>query len=203
MLINLTDLVTKYSMNITGVIHVGAHYAEEYGIYTQLGIKNIHFIEPANKAFTLIRDRFDGNPLVNCYNVACGEETGQFELFTETKNKGQSNSLLRPKKHLEHYPDIVFNGSEIVEVVALDSLGITGCNFMNVDVQGFEGSVFKGATETLKGIDWIYTEVNTAELYEGCTQLSELEEILSDFERVETRMTRQGWGDCLFKRKEN
>lgn len=201
MLISLTNLFKKYSMKVTGVIHVGAHYAEEYFEYSELGIKPIHFIEPASKAFGLIRDRFDGNPNVSCYNVACGASFGKVELFTETKNKGQSNSILKPKKHIDHYPDIVFNGSEQVELVTLDSLNITGCNFINIDVQGFELEVFKGATETLKGIDYIYTEVNTDELYEGCARLDQLDAYLKDFVRVETSMTKQGWGDCLMIRK--
>lgn len=200
MLISLIDLKAKYNMKITGVIHIGAHFGEEYAVYNQLGIENIHFIEPAKEAFEVLTERFAGNDKVKLYNVACGSVEGEFDLYTERRNKGQSNSLLKPKKHLDYYPDIKFAGTQRVKVVTLDSLKIEGCNMINIDVQGAEGMVFEGAIETLKGIDYIYSEVNTGELYEGCTQLFELRNLLEGFEDVEVKMTRQNWGDALFIR---
>ena len=61
--------------------------------------------------------------------------------------------------------------------------------------------MIKGAAETLKNIDTIYTEVNRAEVYEGCVQIDELDYLLSDFERVETSWAGGTWGDAIYKRK--
>ena len=33
MLLNFDDLVNQYNMNITGVIHIGGHYGNEYDEY--------------------------------------------------------------------------------------------------------------------------------------------------------------------------
>jgi len=41
MILQLKDLVKKYNMNISGVIHIGAHYGEEVSNYVNLGIDDI------------------------------------------------------------------------------------------------------------------------------------------------------------------
>jgi hypothetical protein len=53
----------------------------------------------------------------------------------------------------------------------------------------------------LKGIDYIYTEVNETDIYKDCALIGEIDEYLSDFERVETAMTEFKWGDALYRRK--
>ena len=102
-------------------------------------------------------------------------------------------------------PWINFEGTEEVEVKTLDSYNIKGYNFINIDVQGYEMEVFKGGKNTLEGIDYIYSEVNKAELYEGCAQMSELDSFLGGygFERVETYWPEDwyNWGDALYIKK--
>ncbi len=46
MLLNLTSLVNKYNVKIGGVLHIGAHFGEENGVYTELGIEKRIFFEP-------------------------------------------------------------------------------------------------------------------------------------------------------------
>ena len=82
-----------------------------------------------------------------------------------------------------------------------DTNGLTSqCNFINIDVQGYELEVFKGATNTLKHIDYIMSEVNTDEVYEGCVLIDELDEFLVTFgfNRVETNMAGGLWGDAFY-----
>lgn len=88
-----------------------------------------------------------------------------------------------------------------MNVETLDSYGIVDCNLLNLDVQGYELEVLKGAENTLKHIEYIYTEVNEKELYENCVYINELDEFLTDFKRAETEMTSHGWGDGLYIRK--
>ena len=45
MLIELADLVRKHNMKITGVLHVGAHIAEEAEKYQALGVSNVWWVE--------------------------------------------------------------------------------------------------------------------------------------------------------------
>ena len=53
-------------------------------------------------------------------------------------------------------------------------------------------------------IDYIYTEVNEEELYEGCALIDEIDEFLTlfNFERVKTHMTKEKWGDAFYIKKQ-
>lgn len=76
-------------------------------------------------------------------------------------------------------------------------------NIFAMDVQGYEGEVLKGATETLKGIDVVYTEVNRGSTYKGNALIEEIDEMLSEFTRVETYWPSPNWtwGDACYVRK--
>lgn len=209
MLLSLTNLINKYSLKITGVIHVGAHYGEEVAEYHKHGIKNIMLIEPCSAAYKVLENKFRPHHHIKLLNFACAAVEGEAEMYTETANKGQSNSLLQPVRHLQHYPDIQFTGKEKVRVTRLDTItswhydAAEKYNMINMDVQGAEGAVIIGAKETLQYIDYVYTEVNedSAQLYKNATRISDLDELLKEFQRVETSWTEQGWGDALYIRK--
>jgi len=208
MLLNLTDLIQKYSLKITGIVHVGAHFGEEVADYHKQGIKDIILIEPCGPAFKKLQNRFAGHNHIRLIHCACAAVDGEALMYIETANNGQSNSLLQPMRHLQHYPDIQFKSTEQVRVMKLDSIMAmipTGnwFNMINMDVQGAEGAVIIGGKETLAHIDYVYTEVNddAAQLYKNATKISELDELLKDFLRVETAWTQQGWGDALYIRK--
>lgn len=197
MLLNLHELIIKHSMKITGVIHAGGHYGEEYGDYIKAGISPIHFFEPCKDTFQVMRNRLNET---DCFlhNVGLGAHHKTVTINKESHNRGQSNSILKPAKHLEYYPDIIFEATEQIEIKTLDSFNIISCNLLAMDVQGFELEVLRGAHETLKHIDYVYTEVNKEELYKGCAMVEEIDGYLQGFERVETKWTRQGWGDAIY-----
>ena len=39
-------MANRYKLDIQGVIHIGAHYGQEYSAYVRLGVKNMMFFEP-------------------------------------------------------------------------------------------------------------------------------------------------------------
>ena len=208
MLTPFKQLVDTYNMKVTATIHVGAHYGQEYMHYVECSISNCIFIEPCKEAYAKLEDRFIDNNDVILYNVACGTKKGMDVMYTSKDNQGMSNSLLKPALHTLQYKDIVFNGTENVLILPLDDLmeevfkeHINNYNMLVMDVQGYELEVLKGATDTLKHIDYIYTEVNRAELYEGCARVEQLDEYLHEFTRVNTNWGGKTWGDALYIRK--
>lgn len=205
MLISLEQVIVKYQMKIKGIIHVGAHYGQEYEAYVNNGVTNIVFIEPCTPAFKVLQSRVGNSENVITFQCACGEANGHAEMYVETKNNGQSNSLLKARTHLIRYPEIQFNDRETVAVRRLDELplNIANYNLLMMDTQGGELNVLKGATQTLMGIDYIYTEVNNQELYEGNAMVHEIDAFLDDqFHRVETYWVGDhGWGDAIYIRK--
>lgn len=222
MYIPLQKMLSTISLQPKGVIHVGAHWAEEHQDYLNCGIEKFVYIEPCKEAFNEIKKRLDvgfvGSGLsylaskdlrVKVFNVACGaEEKEQIPMYVSHQNQGQSNSLLQPNLHLLQHPEVVFNDSEIVNVIPLDDLPIEKEKYdmLVMDVQGYEGEVLKGAEQTLQHINIIYTEVNRGQTYNGNMEIDELDEFLwsEGFVRVETFWPSPNltWGDAVYiKRK--
>ena len=200
MIIDLKELKNKYNLNFKGVIHIGAHYGEENDVYEELDIKNRMFFEPCKDNFNILKQKV-GDDFV-LVNVALGSENKKIDMYIESANNGQSNSLLKPDLHLQQYPHIQFNKTETVDMIRLDDYKFdrTSYNFINIDVQGFELEVFKGAKETLKNIDYIYSEINRDEVYENCAKIDEMKNFLGgfNFKLVEECWSGGTWGDGLF-----
>jgi FkbM family methyltransferase len=202
MLINFTKIFNKYKMNVKGIVHIGAHYGEEIQEYVNNGIQKITVFEPLSKNFDVLSQRLQNvNADIQGYQIALGSQKGTAVMYLSS-NEAQSSSILKPKDHLEHHPDVFFDGTEEVEVGLLDEYDIGDANFMNIDVQGYELEVFKGGKKTLEKIDYVYCEVNRGEMYEGNPLIEELDVHLGEygFERVETHWpeTWYKWGDALY-----
>lgn len=202
MIIQLQDIVKKYDMNITGVIHIGAHYAEEVPSYVKMGIKDIILFEPLKENFEVIKRNISHFTYANIrkHQVALGNGNRTI-LMNLSSNGLESSSILTPKRHLELYPSITFDRTEEVEMQKLDDYNCKKYNFINMDVQGYELEVLKGAEETLNHIDYVYCEVNESEIYEGNAFIHQIDDYLSKYnmKRVETSWWYDaGWGDALY-----
>lgn len=203
-LMNFNKIKEQYKLDIKGVVHIGAHHGDEVLDYIRNGIQDITLFEPLSENFKILEKNLsDVNANINAYQVALGSEEKVVKMYVSS-NDAQSSSILKPKEHLNQYSHITFEKSEEeVEVKTLDSFDIQNANFINIDVQGYELEVFKGGKKTLERIDYIYSEVNRDEMYEGNTFIEELDEFLSDygFSRVETHWPdpkKVGWGDALY-----
>lgn len=206
MLLNFSQLVNKYSIKADGCIHVGAHHAQEHADYVAAGIKRFVYIEPCAAAFNELKNKFAAHHHIQLFNYACGDVECEQVMYTGSQNEGQSNSLLKMVKHLHIHPGITLPNTELVTVKRLDSLGLAhkGYQLLVMDCQGFEGRVLKGATETLKQVNYVYTEVNKDEVYQGCTLVDELDQLLYEFDRVETgQWVGNMWSDALYVRKKS
>lgn len=206
MLLNFPSLVKKYSIKAHGCIHVGAHHAQEHSDYVAAGIKRFVYIEPCAATFNVLKKKFAAHHHIQLFNIACGEVECEQVMYTGSQNDGQSNSLLKMQKHLQIHPGITLPHTELVTVKRLDSLGLAhkGYQLLVMDCQGFEKWVLKGATETLKQVNYIYTEVNKDFVYEGCTLIDELDKLLYEFERVETgAWVGNAWTDALYIRRKS
>lgn len=208
MFISIAELFEKYKMNnVNGVIHVGAHHAEEVPVYINNGIKNIVLFEPVKYNYQVIKEHisnYKNVASIACYPVALGSENKSVEMYLSS-NECESSSILKPKRHLELYPDITFNDKQLVEVRRLDDYKFTDFNFLNMDVQGYELEVLKGSINTLNYIDYIYCEVNRGEVYENNAYIEDIDKFLENynFKRVETTWwLDHDWGDAFYVKEE-
>lgn len=193
-------MIRKYNVKISGILHIGAHFGEEYKLYQSLNISNILFFEPVKSNFN---ELINNVPKELCINTALGNYTGMVTMNTETANLGQSSSILEPELHLKQYPHIIFNQKEEVPITTLDSYSLNGFNFMNMDVQGYELEVLKGSKQTLKNIDYIICEVNIDNVYTNCAKVWEIDNFLLQFgfNRLETTMDGVTWGDAFYAKE--
>ena len=207
MLLDLKSLSKKYSINPSGVIHIGAHTGEEIALYEELFNKDIeiHLFEPQKKLFKILTDKYYDTKNINLYKYACGEETGELTMHISS-NEGASSSILEPKLHLEIHPDVEFNNKEVVQVEQLDKFKIHNSDFLNVDVQGYELNVLKGGEETLSRINFIVLEINRDEVYKDVPLVEEIDSFLKghNFLRVSTKYAYDTlpWGDALYVKKD-
>jgi FkbM family methyltransferase len=202
MLLNFDNLYKKYNMNVTGVIHIGAHRGDEYNIYIKYpSISSIIFFEPDPDNFNILKEKVGHDPKVICINKGLGPFSCKMKLNRETANSGQSNSVLEPHLHKRQYPGIIFNNSVEVNIEPLDKFEPSPIlNMINIDVQGFELEVFRGSKKTLNNIKYIIAEVNKAELYKNCCLVNEVDEFLGkyNFKRVEETWDGITWGDAFY-----
>ncbi len=205
MLFDLNKLIKRYNLEINGVIHIGAHYGEEDSDYNAANIKKKIYIEASSKNFRVLCENLKNNKEIILLNKAIGNFEGEIDLNIEEKNNGQSNSILRPLKHLEQYPDIKFEKKERVKMIKLNSLHLNAkYNFLNIDIQGYELEALKGANELLDKIDVIICEINREELYENCPNYKDISNYLKKFgfKLVEERWIGGSWGDGLYLKKD-
>jgi FkbM family methyltransferase len=141
------------------------------------------------KAFNYAVSDFDGNVTFHLSNYDGGTDS----IF-KINQQGRDSSWV-PYEHV----DVV-----TVPCITLDTLieEKQNYNFLNIDVEGAELLVLKGAEKLLHNIDWILVETQDIVRFDGSAKRSEVSELLTNagFTLVQYFDTGKGWGDCLFKR---
>lgn len=206
--LNIQELCRQYSIAPRGVIHVGAHEGTEIAAYQQMGAQKVLFVEANPAVFERLQANLTGMPDVLSVNCAIGDRNGTVDLHVTSFD--QSSSILQLKRHQEIYPHITETHQITVESKTLDTLlqeqelNPSDFNILNIDIQGAELLALQGATNWLKCVDLINTEVNYEELYEGCALIDQLDEFLErhGFQRVATTTPiHPSWGDAIYVKK--
>lgn len=204
MLIDLEYLQNKYDLTVNGVLHVGAHYGEEKDIYKKLGYSPVFWIEGDGESIPILTYNVKDFTDHHVIQAICLDEPRSVRF--NIANNGQSSSVLELGTHLQEHPEVFYTQTKEVFATTVDELKQFGfidqCNFMNLDVQGAEHLVLRGAVEYLEGVTYLYSEVNQKELYKDCCLMKDLDRWLLafGFKRLDTEMTKHGWGDAFYSR---
>ncbi len=208
MLIPLDLLVKKYHIATRGVVHVGAHQAEEAEVYRNCGFKQVTWIEGNQELIPDLEKKLAAfaNQKVYSALIDCEEKDTVFYLTSDP----QSSSIYALKEHAHQYPGVKPHKEIIRRTERLDSffktkgLEAADYNFINLDIQGNELNALKSLGEDLRHFEFIYTEVQVTELYAGSHNIHELDRFLfsKGFQRKETDLRYRSWGDALYVRVE-
>ena len=210
MLISLDYLRETYDLSmIRGVLHIGAHLAEEATAYFDARMRPVYWVEMNPELIPKLKTAVSWAQDNTVIHAAVAEPANTAELRDVwIASNGESSSLLRPTQHCSAYPHITFAMSGPVPTYTIDQLVAYyniphNVNFLNMDIQGMELAALKGATKFLDQVKVVYTEVNRVELYEGCAKLEDIDAYLTPlgFNRVELTMTGAGWGDAVYIRE--
>lgn len=207
MLIKFKDLCKSHGFLPKGIIHVGAHELEEQTDYTNEGVNRIIWIEGNPEIVDSNKFKVDGKNQVLLQGLIWDKDNEDME-FNITNNI-QSSSVLKMGKHLIYHPHVQVQKTIKLKsttlTTLLESIGFNPeeYNFMNLDIQGVELHALKGFDKYISRIDYIYTEVNTGEVYLDNDKIEHLDSYLSGlgFFRANTSLTDFEWGDAFYIRK--
>lgn len=207
MLIPYKELIQKYNIKVSGILHIGAHECEELKDYLNEGVKDIYWVEGQEA----LVNRMKSKGIQNIYHALIDEEDNK-EVTFHVSNNGQSSSILEFGTHSKHHPQVHYVSAHTQKTTRLDTfiskhnIPIETLNFLNLDIQGVELRALRSMETYLKHIDYIYTEVNTEEVYKGCDTIDSIDAYLVKFgfERCHARIYKQyGWGDAFYIKKLN
>jgi FkbM family methyltransferase len=210
MLINFRDIWQRYQMNVTGVIHVGAHLAEEKDAYAEMQVPKVVWVEANGEVLYKLKDLIftpDSYGEQQLIHALITDKDGEKYDFNVSNHDGMSSSIYNFGTHVNFSFDTWHEHANQLESVTLDTLmrsrDFSGCNMFNIDIEGAGLDALRGAEELLKQMQYVYIEVQTENVYDGAPLLPEYDAFLQErgFDRVELSLVPgQGWGDSLYIR---
>jgi len=204
MLISCNEISNVWRVQPKGVLHIGAHEAEEAEDYARLDWGPVIWVEAQSKLAKKLKSRL--KPGENTVFHAAAWDISGIEIELKITNNSQSTSLLEFGTHQQDYPDVKVTEIEKVVTTRIDLLlnDSFKFEFVNLDIQGAELRALKGMGNLLNQVNYIYTEINKQEVYVGCATIEEIENYLetAGFRKVSIRwIPKKGWGDALYVRR--
>jgi FkbM family methyltransferase len=150
----IIDHLSHYISDSKFILDIGAHVGSHSVIYKKLNPDAIVFaFEPQKQLYKLLTFNIANNNLdgVYSYNCAISNYVGRANMMPYSSDGSNSG------EQIQYGGDRVFNlaglslgaGGESVQVVSIDSLKFTGCDFIKIDVEGYEPHVLVGALATI------------------------------------------------------
>ena len=202
------ELINLYNVKPLGILHVGAHLAEEYSEYNKNNYDNgggIIWIESIPELAEKLKKTLN----LNHNKVYCATiwDVEGLEMEFNVTSKTASSSLLNFGLHSKTYPDIQVLKKIKVITKRLDNLLSNDDKFelVVIDIQGAEDRAIDSLGARITEVNYIFMEISKKELYIGTRLVKHMDLHLASlgFIRVFTAWDRRAkWGDALYVRKE-
>lgn len=204
-MIKFVNFLQERKINVKGVLHIGAHTAEEEPEYLKLvsGKDKIIWVE----ANPVLAEKLQYDPSREVVCALITDKDNEERDFIIT-NHDQSNSIFELEEHKNIFPWVFQTGKVKMKTSTIDTLFYEkvvekGINMLAMDIQGAELLALKGANKCLHHFDVIYTEVNLTHVYKDCALITELDSFLEEygFYRAESLIHGDAWGDAIYLKK--
>lgn len=175
----------RFLREISGVVHVGANLGQERKLYRSHDLSVI-WVEPIPEAFARLNDNIRGFINQRAFQALVTDVDDKEYEFHIANNDGESSSILELKQHKDIWPDVRYTTTLRLRSMTLASLffreGVDASKYqaLIMDTQGSELLVLQGSLPILSRFRFIKTEVADFESYEGCCQLSQLNEFMTE-----------------------
>ena len=125
------------------VVDVGAYIGRHVDQLLQIGARQVVAFEPVAQLASDIRSRFGDADRLIVHEVALAAEPGSSEFFIDRSQPGASGMRVRgdADRHVLYATQVA--------VDTLDHFGLSGVDYIKIDVEGAELLVLEGAHETL------------------------------------------------------
>jgi FkbM family methyltransferase len=149
------------------VVHCGGHTGQEFELYEKSGFSEVLWIEAIPELADFLRSKFHQNSAHRVINTALWSKSDEILDFHISSNAKASSSILTMKNHRNSFPEVHVSDVIKIRTKTLDEIVAANLyvSLLLLDLQGVELDVLKGAKETLKRTEFIYTEVSLTELY--------------------------------------
>ena len=206
--------------DIRKVIHVGADRGGELPQYRNMGVEEVVWVEANPEVYQELLENLelmnvsevkslpfnqlisDSDDIETDFNIYYGWDAGHL-----VGNKGMS-SLLKAKNSWwgsECYRGTVKLQSSTLDTFLEKNSHGDDYDMLNMDTQGAELMVCKGAVKLLESVKYINSEVTLYNpQYEGNPLFNEIYDFLKPFGfvHIETELSGDGnWGDAVFEKK--
>lgn len=142
----------KYIFDSEVILDIGSHAGSHTVLYKYINpYAKIYCFEPQKKMFDLLVNNINSNNFKNveAFNVGVANISKEAEM---------NNSIVETGNIIEYGTNHRVNlggmqigfGGEKIHTITIDSLNLTACDYIKIDVEGFEPLVLMGGEETIK-----------------------------------------------------
>lgn len=182
---NIFEFIKLNSAEFKVFLEIGAHFGTDTLKFRNLLPESrILIFEPDPRNINIIKSN-GIDKICELYELALSDKAGKIDFYLSKgdckhwcndsilrdNDWSASNSIKKPKEHLNLHNRVKFDETIKVDSIRLDDFEFLFnediIDFIWADVQGAEDLVFTGAKEVLKKTRYVYTEYNNKELYEG------------------------------------
>lgn len=175
-LLATVDLIKRRFPNDKGlVIDIGAYNGDSAIFLADLLRHNpVWAFEPNPDVFKEAVNLCKGKDNIRLFNLGFSNTAGVTDFYLTTH--AVSSSLLAPLPN----PEIEFERKIKVDIQTLDYYfrDVNEILLLKLDVQGAELKILEAGVQTLSKTKLVLTEVLNSQMYEGCSQYYEVDEML-------------------------
>ena len=171
----LQQLLQERAINF--LLDVGANQGQYAIRMRALGYHDrLHSYEPGAEAFRLLSKHAHGDALWQVFHCALGA-TDETRLLHVSRDSVSSSLLRVTAPHIRAAPDSVIAHTESVTIQRLDTvlhLATSDRVWLKMDTQGSELDVLLGATEALKQVEVVQSEISLVPCYDGQSDYTDI-----------------------------